>query len=98
MGTKLSPGTHTRVPTSPAGNPRIETVSPDGNETTHDGTTFTWSGTQGVYRARIPPPPSDPPGEWVFLEFDEGEGFNVYTVTPMGSEVWTETGKDYANG
>jgi len=97
MSKKLTPGTHTRVPTSPAGDPRVESVGANGDTTTNDGVLFTWDANQGVYRARVPPD-ADPPGEWVFIEFDEGEGFDVYTVTPLGSEVWTERGQDYANG
>lgn len=98
MGTKLSPGTHSRVPTSPAGDTRNETVGVDGDTTTHNGVLFAWDQGLGCYKARIPPPPAQPPGEWNFLEFEEDEGFDVYTVTPQGSEIWTETGRDYFNG
>lgn len=100
MGKKIAPGTHTRVPTSPQGDPTIETATDTGTTHTIDGVqyAFVWDATQGLYRCRIPPPPANPPGEWVFLEFDEGEGFDVWHAQPQGSEVWTATGRDYANG
>lgn len=97
MGKKLAPGTHTRVPQSPPGPPATETA--DANGTTHKGYYFTWDPNQGLYRTRIPPPPATPPGEWVFLEFDEMEGYDEYTSYRQAHDpVWTETGRDYANG
>ena len=95
MGIKLANGTHTRVPVSPPGEPRLETA--DDNGTTHNGHYFFWDGAQGLYKTRIPPPPADPPGEWVYLEFQPDEGYSEYQAHQYGSDIHTEAGKDYAN-
>ena len=62
---KAAPGTHTFVATSPAREPRIVTVSPDGNQL-HDGEYHgDWDEAGQRYRGRMPPN-ANPPGEWVF--------------------------------
>lgn len=94
MGVKLTEGAHTRVPVSPPDEPRNEAAGPEGNWTTHKGYTFNWDPDQGLYKCRIP----EPDGEWVFVEFAEGESYDEYSAHQSGSDLWTETGKDYANG
>ena len=97
MGKKLTDGTHTRTPTSPAGDSRVEEVTNNGGNTTHDGVLYAWAPTLGLYRARIPPDPHNPPGEWHFLVFNEADGYDEYTAQPFGSDIWTEKGQDVAN-
>lgn len=97
MGKKLAEGAHTRVPVSPSGPPRNEQTGADGNTTTHDGHTFQWDQTHGAYKCRIPED-TNPPGPWSFLEFHEDEGYDLYEQHPYGSDIWTENGRDYANG
>lgn len=98
MGKKLANGHHTRVPVSPSGPPRNEYVWNDGDNMTHNGYVFAWDSAQGLYKARIPPPPATPPGEWVYVEFEEDESYDTYEAQQTGTDVWTETGQDYANG
>lgn len=96
MGIKAGPGTHTFTPTSPVGPPYLVTVSSDGNTMMHAGIAHQWDSASGRYKARIPPPPSDPPGEWHSIEMLADDGFNVYQM--HNDDVWVETGRAYYNG
>lgn len=94
---KAADGTHTYVPTSPAGPSRVVTVSEDGGHLSDQGIDYTYNATLDRYQARVPPN-SDPPGLWHFIILTANEGYTTYEMTDQGHVNPTEIGKDYANG
>lgn len=94
---KAAGGSHTYVPTSPAGPSRLVTVSEDGDTLIDGGVAFTYNATADRYQARVPPG-SDPPGLWHFITLTANDGYSTYEMTDQGHTLPTEFGKDYANG
>lgn len=99
MGVKLPPGTVTVTPTSPSGPPVLGTVSEDGISVTLDGVTYWWNQSDGRYQQRIPPPPTNPPGEWRYLYFQADQTWDQYDTDPStGNAIWTCHGHYTSNG
>ena len=99
MAQKLPPGTTTVTPTSPQGPQTLATVNEDGSTVNIDGVTYNWNEAQARYQQRIPPPPSNPPGEWRFLYFQADHTWDQYDVHPStGATIWTGHGVYTPNG
>jgi hypothetical protein len=99
MGVRLTPGTVTVTPTSPSSQSIVATVSADQNTVQIDGIAYQWHEANGCYQQRIPPPPTNPPGEWRRYYFGENEQYDRYdTDASTGNSIWTEHGVWTWNG